>query len=92
MLACRHGHKEVVEILLSAGADVNFQNEVCDICDCYENNFFIFLYFMRQFCSDFDLLIDFVFLSNRGERLPSSWLVLSMAPNYWTMFDFFCIL
>ena len=29
-----NGHKEVVESLLSAGADVNLQNQVCDIYDC----------------------------------------------------------
>ena len=29
-----YGHKKVVERLLSAGADVNFQNQVCDIYDC----------------------------------------------------------
>ena len=31
MLASEKGHKEVVEKLLSAGADVNIKNEVCDI-------------------------------------------------------------
>ena len=34
MRASWEGHKEVVERLLSAGADVNHQNEVCDIDDC----------------------------------------------------------
>ena len=34
MFASKKGHKEVVEILLSAGADVNHQDEVCDIYDC----------------------------------------------------------
>ena len=29
-----NGYKEVVESLLSAGADVNVQNKVCDIYDC----------------------------------------------------------
>ena len=37
MKASRYGHKalrkEVVESLLYAGADVNLQNEVCDIDD-----------------------------------------------------------
>ena len=28
--------KEVAKILLSAGADVNLQNTVCDIDDCYD--------------------------------------------------------
>ena len=34
MLASREDHKEVVESLLSAGADVNLQDKVCDIYDC----------------------------------------------------------
>ena len=33
MASCR-GRKEVVESLLSAGADVNHQTIVCDIYDC----------------------------------------------------------
>ena len=33
MLASQNGHKEVVESLLSAGADVNLHNNVCDIYD-----------------------------------------------------------
>ena len=38
MLASRFGHKEVVELLLSANpkADVNHENNVCDICDYYD--------------------------------------------------------
>ena len=32
--ASSKGHKEVVESLLSAGADVNHQTKVCDIYDC----------------------------------------------------------
>ena len=32
--ASLNGHKEVVESLLSAGADLNLQNQVCDIDDC----------------------------------------------------------
>ena len=35
MIASR-GHKEVVELLLSAGADVNLQGGVCDIDDIYD--------------------------------------------------------
>ena len=34
MKASEEGHKEVFESLLSAGADVNHQNRVCDIDDC----------------------------------------------------------
>ena len=34
MKASEMGHKEVVERLLCAGADVNLQNKVCDIYDC----------------------------------------------------------
>ena len=34
MEASSNGHKEVVESLLCAGADVNLQNKVCDIYDC----------------------------------------------------------
>ena len=30
----REGYKEVVESLLSAGADVNLHTKVCDIYDC----------------------------------------------------------
>ena len=33
MKASENGHKEVVESLLSAGADVNLQDKVCDIYD-----------------------------------------------------------
>ena len=33
-MASEEGHKEVVETLLSAGADVNHQTIVCDIYDC----------------------------------------------------------
>ena len=33
MEASSKGHKEVVESLLCAGADVNLQDEVCDIYD-----------------------------------------------------------
>ena len=47
MLASENGNKEVVEILLSAGANVNLQNEeVCDIDDCYDEYYFLFLYFV----------------------------------------------
>ena len=34
MKASWEGHKEVVERLKSAGADVNLQDKVCDIYDC----------------------------------------------------------
>ena len=34
ILASKNGHKEVVESLLSAGADVNYQIIVCDIYGC----------------------------------------------------------
>ena len=34
MLASEDGHKEVVEILLSAGADGNLRGFVCNIYDC----------------------------------------------------------
>ena len=34
MEASQNGHKEVVESLLSLGADVNLPDEVCDIYDC----------------------------------------------------------
>ena len=34
MRASLKGHKEVVERLKSAGADVNLQDKVCDIDDC----------------------------------------------------------
>ena len=34
MRASRENYKEVVESLLSAGADVNLQDKVCDIYDC----------------------------------------------------------
>ena len=33
MCASRNGYKEIVESLLCAGADVNLQDEVCDIYD-----------------------------------------------------------
>ena len=36
MLASEEGYKEMVESLLSAGADVNLENNVCDIYDCYD--------------------------------------------------------
>ena len=36
MEASYRDHKEVVERLLSAGADVNHQNKVCDIYDYYD--------------------------------------------------------
>ena len=39
-MASRSGHKEVVERLLSAGADVNHQNNVCDIYDCCDETCF----------------------------------------------------
>ena len=57
-MAFRRGDKEVVERLLSAGADVNHQNRVCDIYDCYDESCFfnIFLLF-----SDFDILVLFSF-------------------------------
>ena len=28
------GHKKLVDVLLSAKADVSLQDNVCDICDC----------------------------------------------------------
>ena len=31
MFASKNGNKEVVEVLLSAGVDVNLESEVCDI-------------------------------------------------------------
>ena len=43
MSASANGHKEVVEILLSAGADVNHQLQVCDIDDCYDELCFPFV-------------------------------------------------
>ena len=36
MDASSNGNKELVEILLSAGANVNPQTRVCDINDCYD--------------------------------------------------------
>ena len=37
MYASENGHKEVVGLLLSAGADVNLQDTVCGIDDdCYD--------------------------------------------------------
>ena len=41
--ASSEGHKEGVEILLSVGGDVNYQNDVCDCCGV--NVVFIFLCF-----------------------------------------------
>ena len=37
--------KEVVKLLLSAGADVNLQSNVCEILtiNCYDEEFFIFV-------------------------------------------------
>ena len=35
-MASLNGHKEVVESLLSAEANVNHPNKVCDIYDCCE--------------------------------------------------------
>ena len=40
MVASYYGHKEVVERLLSAGADVNHQDEVCGIYDCCDESCF----------------------------------------------------
>ena len=65
MKASAEGHKEVVESLLSAGADVNLKNLVCDIYDYYDERcFYMFLisficnfqnvlliYFLLFFCS-----------------------------------------
>ena len=34
--ASSNGQKEVVELLLSDGAHLNYQNNVCDIDDCYD--------------------------------------------------------
>ena len=45
MAASWNNHKEVVKMLLSAKADVNMQNNVCDIYDCYDCNdeeYFVF--------------------------------------------------
>ena len=52
MNASENGHKEVVEILLSAKADVNHQTnvyEVCDIYDCYDEECFIFFILWPRF-------------------------------------------
>ena len=42
MNASKEGNKEMVEVLLSAGADVNYQTKVCDIDDCYDEQYFLF--------------------------------------------------
>ena len=34
--ASMEGHKKVVEILLSAGADIHLESEVCDIDNFYD--------------------------------------------------------
>ena len=72
MLASMNDHKEVVEILLSTGADVNLQDNVCDIYDCYDEICFSVLLFVLT------LVFWFRFLSNRMETLPFSTL-LAMA-------------
>ena len=59
-------------MLLSAGANVNLQNNVCDI---YENNFLSFcvFFFTCIMKVGFSVLyfVIFFFLSNRMEPLPS---------------------
>ena len=36
MKASANGHEEVVEILLSAGADIHLESEVCEIDNFYD--------------------------------------------------------
>ena len=43
MLASMKTHKEVVELLLSSKADVNLQDDVCDIYDCYDDQCLSFI-------------------------------------------------
>ena len=66
-MASKKGDKEVVERLLSAGADVNHQDEVWKIYDCCDESYFI------SFCNYvvLTLMFWFCFLSNSMERLPS---------------------
>ena len=42
--ASQNGHIEVVESLLSAGADVHLHNAVCDIYDMIMNDVFYMFY------------------------------------------------
>ena len=42
MIASKKGHKEVVGILLSAGANVNHQNNVCELMIVMMKNIFSF--------------------------------------------------
>ena len=45
-MASEKGHEEVVKSLLSAGADANHENDVCDIYDYYNEE-----YFFKFFCN-----------------------------------------
>ena len=63
MFASCQGNKEVVESLLSAGADMNYQNNVCDIYCCCEScfkNLFVICGMMLFFLT-FDVLVLFSF-------------------------------
>ena len=44
MYASEDGHKEVVELLLSAGADVNLKDNVCRLIVMMTNVLFCFLF------------------------------------------------
>ena len=88
MDATNEGNKELVEILLSGGADVNLEGYVCDIDDCYDEYYFLFLYFVRWFCFKFYVLF-FVFFLNSMETLPS-WTLLRMATKRWL--KYYCLL
>ena len=47
MEASWKGHKEVVQSLLSAGADINLPKKVCDNYDCYDESCFLYLLFVN---------------------------------------------
>ena len=60
MYASEKGHKEVVEILLSAGADVSLQNKVCGIVI---NHIFSFVFYVMVFVLTF--MFWFCFLKKK---------------------------